>query len=660
MRSRAVSFVLCLFALTPLLVLAQQPQGSVPPGEIRGVARDSAGGALPGVSIEVRQAGALIQRTVSAPDGTFVIKGLTPGRYTVVLLLAGFAPDQREITLAATHGALEVFTLQVGGVADAVRAEEMNRAIPGGVVGGVVGGVASAPPAAPARVGGQVGARTAFGAGVGGGVGRGMHYPGAGYNRESYAHVERNGFRLVKHEPLSTFSADVDTASYANVRRFLHEGRLPPQGAVRIEEMVNYFRFDYDTPRNAPISLTTELGDCPWAPKHKLVLLGLRTTHVDPEDIPGRSFVFLLDVSGSMMSADKLPLVKAGMRMFVDTLRPDDRVAIVVYAGSSGIALPSTRASNRDRIHQAIDALRAGGSTNGAAGIRLAYQLAREQFVKGGVNRVILATDGDFNVGVSSESALVKLIEDERKSGVFLSVLGVGTGNIQDSKMELLADKGNGNYAYLDSLLEARRVLVNEADATLHTVAKDVKIQVEFNPNEVAAYRLVGYENRLLRNEDFNDDTKDAGEMGAGHTVTAIYEIVPKGVEPPAANGDAPAVAPLVYQTDRIETPRARRGELLTFSIRYKEPDGDKSRLVTTTARASRGSAKHLPFASAVAEFAMLLRGDLEADASRWHAVAARARASRGTDEGGYRAELARMIELAAGLKPITTTQKQQ
>jgi Ca-activated chloride channel homolog len=649
MRPRALSLVLCLFALTPLLVLAQQ--ASIQPGEIRGVARDSQGVALPGVSVEIRRAGALVERAVSASDGTFTVKGLKPGRYTVVLLLAGFAPEQREITVGAVQGTVEVFTLQVASLAEAVRLETRQ-----GIIGGVVGGVPSTPPPANVPVAGQMGATTAFGAGIGGAY-PGMPYPGAGYNREAYAHVERNGFRLVKHEPLSTFSADVDTASYANVRRFLHEGRLPPQGAVRIEEMVNYFRFDYDAPRGAPVSLTTELGACPWEPKHKLVLLGLRTTHVNPEDIPGRSFVFLLDVSGSMAPADKLPLVKAGMRMFVDTLRPTDRVAIVVYAGASGIALPSTRASNRDRIHQAIDSLHAGGSTNGAAGIQLAYQIARGQFVKGGVNRVILATDGDFNVGVSSESELVKLIEEERKSGVFLSVLGVGRGNIQDSKMELLADKGNGNYAYLDSLLEARRVLVNEADATLHTVAKDVKLQIEFNPNEVTAYRLIGYENRLLRNEDFHDDTKDAGEMGAGHTVTALYEIVPKGVEPPKVNGDGPAVTPLVYQTDRIETPRAGRGELLTFSIRYKDPDGDTSRLITTAVRATPGAAKHLPFASAVAEFAMLLRGDLEADVSRWHAVAERARASRGIDEGGYRSELARLIELAAGLKPISTSQ---
>ncbi len=649
MRVRAVVAVLCLFALSPLLVLARQ-QAVIPAGEIHGIVTDSSGAPIPGATVEVLQDGGFLRRVVSAQDGTFVVKGLASGTYTLAVTLAGFTPEHRTVTLSRERGLREIFTLTIGAVTDAVRTESKSMTA-AGAIGGVVGGLPSPPPAS-LRASGNL-------AGMAAGQGHGIQLP-RGYNREGYAHVERNRFRLVKHEPLSTFSADVDTASYANVRRFLNEGRLPPEGAVRIEEMVNYFRFNYDAPKNEPIKLTTEVGACPWEPKHTLVLLGLRTTQVDADDIPGRSFVFLLDVSGSMQPSDRLPLVQAGMRMFVDTLQPSDRVAIVTYAGSSGIALPPTTAANRDRIHQAIRELRAGGSTNGASGIRLAYQLARDQFVKGGVNRVILATDGDFNVGVTSDSELVKLIEDERKSGVFLSVLGVGRGNLQDAKMEHLADKGNGNYAYLDSLLEARRVLVNEAASTLHTVAKDVKIQIEFNPNEVAAYRLVGYENRLLNNEDFNDDTKDAGEMGAGHTVTALYEVVPKGVEPPVATGDGPAVNPLVYQTERIETPRAGRGELLTFSVRYKRPDGDKSALVTTTARSSAPAARHLPFASAVAEFAMLLRGDLQADAARWQRVADRARAAKADDVDGYRSELARLIELASGLKPITSTQIQR
>jgi Ca-activated chloride channel family protein len=640
----ARTLVLCLITLTPLLVLAKQ-QISVPPGEIRGVVRDTAGAPIPGTTILVMREGVVVARAVSTPDGTFAITGLKPGSYTVLAVLQGFTTVRRALSLSADRGLFESFAMEIGALAEAVTVTAQERI----AIDGVRPSTAVAPHPVKMGAAGGRGAVAGFNA----------HLAPGDFNREAYAHVERNGFKLVKNDPLSTFSADVDTASYANIRRFLHEGRLPPEGAVRVEEMINYFRFDYDEPRNAPVSPTTELGACPWEPKHKLVLLGLKTPAIDQRDAPQRNLVFLLDVSGSMQPANKLPLIKSAMRMFVDTLRPQDRVAIVVYAGASGLALPSTPGSNRDRIHAAIELLQPGGSTNGASGIRLAYETARQQFVKGGINRVILATDGDFNVGVTSESELVRLIEEERKSGVFLSVLGVGTGNLQDSRMEMLADKGNGNYAYLDSLLEARKVLVNEAGATLQTVAKDVKIQIEFNPNEVAAYRLVGYENRLLRNEDFNDDTKDAGEMGAGHTVTALYEIVPKGVEPPKVDDTRPAVNPLVYQTERIGTSRAGRGELLTFSVRYKKPDGDRSEIISTTASASRSGAKHLPFASAIAEFGLLLRGDLQGDTGSWQRVAERVRGVKGADEGGYRGELARMIELAAGLKPIASSQKQ-
>jgi Ca-activated chloride channel family protein len=643
MRLRtAISLLLCL-AVTPLLVIARQ-QTPVAPGEIRGVVRDLTGAPLPGVTVDLLQNGTTVLQAVTSADGTFTIAGVKPGRYTLSARLSGFETQQRPIALGASAGLSVAFELGITAMAEAVT---IDGRIPGGSLGGVVGGLPSA-----------AAARSAGVAGPGAALGPHQRYR-ALESSESYARVQRNGFRLVANEPLSTFAADVDTASYANVRRFLNEGRLPPEDAVRIEELINYFRFDYAAPREGEaVGLSAELSTCPWEPKHKLVLLGLKTPAIDQQDLPQRNLVFLLDVSGSMQSPDKLPLVRSAMRMFVDTLRPQDRVAIVVYAGATGVALPSTPASHRARIHDAIEALHAGGSTNGGAGIRLAYQIAREQFVEGGVNRVILATDGDFNVGTTSHGELMALIETERRSGVVLSVLGVGTGNIKDSTMEMLADKGNGNYSYLDSLLEARKVLVSESGATLQTVAKDVKIQIEFNPGEVAAYRLIGYENRLLANEDFNDDTKDAGEMGAGHTVTALYEIVPKGVEPPAPGG-GPAVNPLVYQTGRIETPRAGRGELLTFSVRYKEPDGEKSRLVTTTAKAHMGDAAHLPFASAVAEFAMLLRGDLKADASGWQRVAARVRDARGNDADGYRAELARLIELAAGLKPIATTRKQ-
>jgi Ca-activated chloride channel family protein len=420
------------------------------------------------------------------------------------------------------------------------------------------------------------------------------------------------------------------------VRRFLSSGQLPPRDAVRVEELVNYFRFPYDEPRdNHPLRLTTEVGDCPWAPSHKLVLIGARAKASEAREIAGRNIVLLLDVSGSMAPSDRLPLIKTALGMFVDTLKPDDHLAIVTYAGSSGVALPSTPARQRDVIQRAISGLSAGGSTNGGAGLIIAYRVARQAFVPGGVNRVILATDGDFNVGVVRDDDLLHLIEREKNSGVFLSVFGVGTGNLQDSKMEMLADKGNGNYAYLDSLQEARRVLLREADATLENVAKDVKFQVEFNPATVASWKLVGYENRLLAAQDFNDDQKDGGEMGAGHTVTVLYEVIPVGVENPDDSGTEgrPSVDPLKYQpppqATRPAPPAAPAkvdagsvNEWLTVKARYKAPEGDRSDLITQAVGVG-GRTQHLPLASAVAEFGLLLR-DGSTNAARWDALARR------------------------------------
>jgi len=469
------------------------------------------------------------------------------------------------------------------------------------------------------------------------------------FNTESYDRIDDNRFRRVDQDPLSTFSIDVDTASYANVRRFLNGGSLPPADAVRTEELINYFRFEYPRPSNGqPFSVTTELAACPWNAKHRLALIGLQARPLDMDDVPARNLVFLLDVSGSMMPADKLPLIRTAMRMLVDTLTARDRIAIVVYAGASGIVLPSTSGAHKERIHEAIARLEAGGSTNGAAGITLAYQVAQEQFVKGGINRVILATDGDFNVGVTNQGDLTRLIEEKRASGIFLSVLGVGTGNIKDSTMEKLADRGNGNYAYLDSLHEARKVLVREGGATLVTVAKDVKIQVEFNPANVAAYRLIGYENRLLRNEDFNDDRKDAGEIGAGHTVTALYEIVPAGAEI-----DLPTVDPLKYQRtpSAAPAPSAARDELMTVKLRYKAPDGDVSRLITIPVKNRTGElSANLGFASAIAEFGMLLRKSEHRGSSTLADAAALGRRFRGADPDGYRSEFVRLVELAESL----------
>jgi Ca-activated chloride channel family protein len=468
------------------------------------------------------------------------------------------------------------------------------------------------------------------------------------FNTEAYDHIEENRFHRADADPLSTFSIDVDTASYANVRRFLVDGGLPPAGAVRTEELINYFRFAYPQPSgNDPFSITTELAECPWNPKHRLALIGLQGRALGDRDPAPRNLVFLLDVSGSMSPADKLPLVKAAMRMLTDVLTKRDRVAIVVYAGASGLVLPSTPGDQKERISEALEQLWAGGSTNGAQGIQLAYQVARNSFIRGGVNRVVLATDGDFNVGVTNQSDLVSLIERERESGIFLSVLGVGTGNLKDSTMEKLADKGNGNYAYLDSLHEARKVLVREAGGTLETIAKDVKIQVEFNPREVAGYRLIGYENRLLNHQDFNDDKKDAGEIGAGHSVTALYEIVPVGVPL-----DASGVDPLKYQRESQETRAAGSGELLTVKVRYKEPDGDTSRLLSRVlANQPAAMTANLGFASAVAEFGMLLRESPLRGSASFASLTGRAKKFLGEDEDGYRAQFIQLAERAAMLR---------
>jgi len=468
------------------------------------------------------------------------------------------------------------------------------------------------------------------------------------FNTETYAHTDENPFRHVASDPLSTFSIDVDTASYANVRRFLSTGTLPPAGAVRIEELINYFRFSYPRPaNNQPFSVTTELGACPWNPKHLVALIGLQGREIPAHDLPRRNLVFLIDVSGSMATPDKLPLVRSALRMLVESLTARDRVAIVVYAGRSGLVLPSTGGDEKAVIDRAIAELEAGGSTNGGEGIALAYRIAREQFVRGGVNRVVLATDGDFNVGLTSHDALVRLIEAERASGVFLSVLGVGTGNLKDSTMELLANKGNGNYSYLDSLYEARKVLLEEAGGTLVTIAKDVKIQVEFNPRTVAGYRLIGYENRVLQAQDFNDDKKDAGEIGAGHSMTALYEIVPAGV-----GLDSPSVDPLKYQRIEAAPHGAASDELLTVKLRYKEPDGDVSRLLTTSVRNQpQPIRENLGFATAVAEVGMLLQQSKHAPAASYASAIGRAREFRRDDTGGYPAEFIKLAELASGLR---------
>jgi len=466
-------------------------------------------------------------------------------------------------------------------------------------------------------------------------------------NTEAYSRIRDNAFLAVAANPLSTFSIDVDTASYANVRRFLNAGQLPPPDAVRIEELLNYFRFDYPPPAgDAPFSVAAGVAACPWKPSHKLVQIGLQARRVDDQAVPARNLVFLLDVSGSMNEPAKLPLLKDSMRLLVEQLNGRDRVAIVVYAGAAGLVLPPTPGDRKGEIRAALDALEAGGSTAGGAGIQRAYQVAEDAYIDGGVNRVILATDGDFNVGVTSEGGLVRLIEEKRKSGVFLSVLGFGRGNLKDSTMEMLADKGNGNYAYIDTLAEGRKVLVTEGGSTLVTVAKDVKIQVEFNPNTVSAFRLIGYENRVLAHEDFNDDGKDAGDIGAGHSMTALYEIVPAGVPL-----DAGSVDPLKYQQPRAASAAAANGELATVKLRYKAPDGETSTPLATTVRDDGGEASaNLRFAAAVAEFGMLLRNSEHKGTASFAQALELGRGATGDDPDGFRTEFIGLVEQAQRL----------
>jgi Ca-activated chloride channel homolog len=467
-------------------------------------------------------------------------------------------------------------------------------------------------------------------------------------NTEAYNVVNENRFLAASANPLSTFSIDVDAASYSNVRRFLSEGTLPPKDAVRLEEMVNYFPYRYpDRTGRHPFAVATEVAPCPWEPGHRLVRIGLQARRVPTQDLPPSNLVFLIDVSGSMMSPDKLPLVQQAFRALVRELRPQDRVAIVVYAGAAGLVLPSTGGAEKAAILAAIDRLQAGGSTAGGAGIRLAYDLAREHFDPEGNNRVILATDGDFNVGVSSDAEMVRLVEKRREEGTFLTVLGFGTGNLKDSKMEQMADKGNGHYAYIDSFREAQKVFVQEFGGTLFTVAKDVKIQVEFNPARVQSYRLLGYENRLLAREDFADDRKDAGELGSGHSVTALYEVVPVGAEPVAILDDS-----LTYQEVSLRPGARHSSELLTVRLRYKDPQGSTSRLLeTAVADRSRGSASEdMRFASAVAEFALLLRDSEHRGNASYAQVLTLARGARGADEQGYRGEFIGLVETARTL----------
>jgi Ca-activated chloride channel homolog len=472
-----------------------------------------------------------------------------------------------------------------------------------------------------------------------------------GYNREGYDFITENAFLKTKDNALSTFSIDVDAASYSNTRRFLNNNQLPPPGAVRIEEMLNYFSYTYPQPQaDKPFSVNTEISDCPWNPKHRLALIGLQGKKIAVENLPQANIVFLIDVSGSMSGPGRLGLVKESMKLLTDQLREQDKVSICVYAGNAGLVLPATNGLQKQKIKDAIDALESGGSTAGGAGILLAYKTAKENFIKGGNNRVILCTDGDFNVGQSSDAALETLIEEQRKSGVFLTVLGYGMGNYQDAKMQKLADKGNGNHAYIDQLSEAKKVLVSEFGGTLFTIAKDVKLQVEFNPSLVQGYRLIGYENRMLNKEDFNDDKKDAGELGSGHTVTALYEIIPAGEHSEFLK----KVDTLKYQPEAGFSRSNFSKEMMTVKLRYKDPAGEASRLMEVPVLDQRVAlavtSENFRFAAAVAEFGLLLRHSAFKQQANYKNVLNLAGSAVGADQQGYRKEF---VELAKKAQSI-------
>jgi len=472
--------------------------------------------------------------------------------------------------------------------------------------------------------------------------------PAPQQSSESYTSIQENSFRTALKQPLSTFSIDVDAASYSNLRRFINNGNLPPADAVRIEEMINYFDYDYAQPKgNDPINISTEISSAPWNTSHKLVKIGLQGRKIPTDNLPASNLVFLIDVSGSMNEPNKLPLLVSSFKMLTEQLRASDKVAIVVYAGNAGLVLPSTPGDQKTKIREALNQLSAGGSTAGGQGIELAYKVAAEHFIRGGNNRVILATDGDFNVGASSDQDMQKLIENKRRSGIFLTALGFGMGNYKDSKMETLANKGNGNYAYIDNISEARKMLISEFGGTLFTIAKDVKLQVEFNPAKVQAYRLIGYENRMLKARDFNDDQKDAGEMGSGHTVTALYEVIPVGVKSRFSD----SVDELKYQPRKKPVVNNNSRELLTVKLRYKKPEGDVSKLISEpiidSALPFSKASENFRFSAAVAEFGMLLRQSAYKQNADFDQVIKNAQQAIGKDPEGYRSEFLKLAKSA-------------
>ena len=627
MRVLLLAFLICVGGV---VVAGAQ---SVTTGAIEGTVVDQAPGeALPGVTVVVSSPALQGDQTaITDENGFYKITDLPPGEYLVRFYYNDTTVDRAGVNVSVNKSTPVKMQLEQksGGEVIEVRdaAPEESISISGNYASNI-------PVAGPSYIATPADVES---------------------NTEAYARHDDNPYYRVVDRPLSTFSSDVDTASYANVCRFLLTEQLPPPDAVRVEEMLNYFHYDYPMPKgDAPVAITTEVGPSPFHAGYQLARIGLATRPIDADRVPPRNLVFLLDTSGSMEPANKQPLVKDAMNLLVEQLRPEDTVSIVVYAGSAGVVLPPTNGDRKDVIRGALAYLDAGGSTNGGEGIEKAYALARANFQASGINRVILCTDGDFNVGVTSEGDLTRLIEQERDDGIYLSVLGVGMGNVKDSTMEALADRGNGNYAYLDSLAEARKVLVDQAGATLVTVAKDVKLQIELNPAHVAGYRLIGYEDRLLADQDFNDDRKDAGDLGAGHAVTALYEIIPAGLPVPGAPVDK-----LKYQVPASTSDAAAASELMTVKVRYKPPTESTSKLITRAVPDAHPSwsqtSVDFRWAAAVAGFGMMLRGSPERGEMTWKRALLLARGAVGKDAEGYRRELVGLIAkatLLSGSRP--------
>lgn len=645
-----------LTMLTAMIVFVANIAAQSQSGEISGTVVDDKNEAVFGAIVQVTSGGITKGGAVTDENGEYVIKPLAPGRYDMKVNYSGYKENiTKEILVAAGRTtkvnvkmevssstvlnevvikeyAIPLIDMYSGGSSTTFTAEEIEK-MPTRNTSSIVTTSAGVYPARESRAERKRAAP-----------------PKPVYMNpsvESYKKNPENDFKTVSASPLSTMSIDVDRASYSNVRRFINGGQLPPADAVRIEEMVNYFHYDYEQPKgDNPIAITTELTDCPWEPKHQLIHIGMQAKTLDIEALPPSNIVFLIDVSGSMSSSNKLPLVIQSMKMLAQNLREKDRIAIVVYAGSAGQVLPSTPGSHKAAIYEALDKLQAGGSTAGGAGIKLAYSIATDNYVKGGNNRIILATDGDFNVGISGDNELEELITKEREKGIYLTCLGYGMGNYKDSKLEVLADKGNGNYAYIDNEEEAKKTLVKEFGGTVFTLAKDVKAQIEFNPTKVRSYRLVGYENRILNTEDFKDDKKDAGDMGSGHSVTIIYEIIPME----AKSDKVRPVDDLKYQRNAL-TDISQAHELATVKFRYKKPNGKTStemtHIIGDTRKTLEQANTNVRFATSVAMFGMLLKDSKYKGEASYEKVLAYGKNAKGADEDGYRSEYLELVKKA-------------